>query len=202
MKLKKLVLPLGSVLLLALLAGAWCWQFFSLNRFYWELSGQKTNIYPFQEIVWFENDYVDKDLQCQGYGIRVDSFSIQDYQSYMNDNCFSIPQEGQLPEKIALVTVTLFNDSSTAPGVMLPELTLHGIDSYSLVDWEILWAANPVLNNKLGIRLAPGSQRQLVLPFPLSKKLYSGSTWKNLDDYAFYLRITSYPTAKDLCVTP
>lgn len=202
MKHKKWILPLGIVLLLALLAGAWCWRFFSLNRFYWELSGQKTQVYKFQEIVWFEDDYVDKDLQCQGYGIRVDSFSIEDYQAYINDNHFTITQEGEPPQKIALVTITLYNEDSTAPGVMLPELMLHGIDSYSLMDWEILWAANPVLNSKLGIRLEPGSQRQLVLPFPLSEKLYSSSTWKNLDDYAFFLRITNYPTAKDICVTP
>lgn len=32
------------------------------------------------------------------------------------------------PERLAIVEVTLKNDGSTDPGVMLPELTLHGLD--------------------------------------------------------------------------
>ncbi len=84
------------------------------------------------------------------YGICVDNFLIQNYQAFMDENDYPIPEGENPPQKIALVTVTLYNKDSTADGVMLPELMLHGVDSYSNLNWDLLYAANPVLNNKLG----------------------------------------------------
>lgn len=195
---KKYFLFLGLILLVVLLAAGWYWRFSNLNRFYWSLSQQKTQVYNFQEMVWFEDDYLDKDLQANGYGIRVDNFTIQNYQAYMAENDYSVPEGENPPQKIALVTVTLYNEDSTADGVMLPELMLHGVDSYSNLNWDLLYAANPVLKNKLGIHLEQGRECTLLLPFPLFEKLYSSKTWKTLDDYEFFLRITYYPTAKDI----
>lgn len=195
---KRYFLLIGVLLLGLLLVAGWCWRFSSLNRFYWDISKQKIAVYGTHEMVWFEDDYLEKDLQADGYGIRVDNFSIESYQEYMNANNYPIPEGEKPPQRIALVTVTLYNENSTANGVMLPELMLHGIDSYSNVDWDVLYAANPVLNNKPGINLKQGSECTLVLPFPLFEKLYNAQTWDNMDDYEFFLRITFYPTAKDI----
>lgn len=195
---KKMFLIIGALLLIILLVVGWCWRFASLNHFYWGISKQKTEVYDSHEMVWFEDDYLDKDLQADGYGIRVDGFTIENYQEYMDTNHYPIPDGEKPPQRIVLVTVTLYNENSTANGVMLPELMLHGIDSYSNVDWDVLYAANPVLNDKPGINLKQGRECTLVLPFPLFEKLYNGQTWDNIDDYEFFLRITFYPTAKDI----
>lgn len=195
---KKWFLLVGGLLLLVLLAFGWYWRFSSLNRFYWELSQQKTEVYGSQEMVWFEDNYLEKDLQANGYGIRVDSFSIENYHEFMSANSYPIPEGEEPPQRIALVTVTLYNEDSTAPGVMLPELMLHGIDSYSNVDWDVLYMANPILNHKPGIHLEQGRECTLLLPFPLFEKQYNRTTWENMNGYDFFLRTTYYPTAKDI----
>lgn len=197
---KRSFLAAGVLAVVVLLVIGWYLRFSSLNRFYWELSGQKTEVYDAHETVWFEDDYLDKDLQANGYGIQVDDFTIEDYQAYMNANQFPIPEEENPPQRIALVTVTLYNRDSVAQGVMLPEMMLHGVDSYSNMDRDLLYAANPILNGKPGINLKQGREHTLILPFPLFEKLYNGTTWKTMDKHEFFLRITYYPTAKDICL--
>lgn len=52
---------------------------------------------------------------------------------------------------MALVHITLFNDNSVAECVMLSEFKLHGVDNYVGLDWDILTAANPVLQGIMGL---------------------------------------------------
>ncbi len=113
-------------------------------------------------------------------------------------NTATLEQQRSKPDKIALVTVTIFCESGDADGVMLTELRLHGLDNYMGMNRKVLQAANPVLAGNFEIRLSPGTQYQLVLTFNLDKTFYGPDTWAHLEDYPFFLRITSYPTKKDI----
>lgn len=185
-------------LTVCLLLGLWLWRYISLNDYYDKISDQTRRIYPAGEIVPFGEDFIDKDLCVNGYALRVDKFEIVDGKSYID----SLEEKayGSIPDKIALVYITLFNENSDAPGVMLPTLRLYGVDQYASMNWNLLDASNPVLKGNQGIRLSAGTEYSLVLPYNLFRNEYGTSTWKNINDYAFFLRITNFPTEKDIKV--
>ncbi len=185
-------------LTVSLLSGLWFWRYISLNNHYNKISDQTRHIYPAGEIVPFGEDFIDKDLCVNGYALRVEKFEIVDGKSYID----SLEEKiyGSRPDKIALVYITLFNEDSDAPGVMLPTLRLYGVDQYSSMNWNLLDALNPVLKGNQGIRLSAGTEYSLVLPYNLFRNEYGTSTWRNLNNYAFFLRITSFPTEKDIKV--
>lgn len=181
-----------------LLAGLWCWRYISMNAYYRSLSDQHREIFPAGEIVPFGTDYIDKDMCVDGYSIRVDGFEIMEGKPYLDS--LGITVHGDAPGKIALVSVTLFNDDSDAQGVMLTALRLHGVDQYAGMNWGLLTILNPVLKGNYGIHLSSGTEYKLVLPFDLRRAEYGVSTWNKLDEYTFYLRITNFPTDKDIQV--
>lgn len=178
----------------------WFGQYTRLNDYYRSLSDKQTEFYEMGEVVSFGEDYLAKDMCVNGYLIRVDRFEILDYLDYCSNAGFSPSDFTTNPEKIALVYITLFNDNSSAEGIMLTEFDLHGIDNYAGMNWEILLAANPVLEGNYGIRLSSGTEYSLVIPFDLNREYYGTDTWANLDTYQFYFRITDFPTEKDIRV--
>lgn len=183
-----------------LLTIGWFWRYSSLNRYYRSLSDKSRETYQIGEIVPFGTDFMDKDMCVDGYSIRVNKFEIEDYDSYLASAPFTLENAATSPDKVALVYVTLLNENSNAEGVMLTELKLHGIDNYSGLNWDILLAANPVLKGNYGIRLSTGTEYDLVIPFDLDQTYYGAYTWKHLDEYELFLRITAFPTEKDIQV--
>lgn len=190
------------ILFVVLLAAAvcWFWRYRSLNTYYQSLSTQQTVCYPMGEKVPFGEDYLEKDMNAAGYYIQVNRFEILSYEEYTATLDAPLSRRGDPPERIAMVYITLYNEDSTQDGVMLTELTLHGVDSLSSLDWDALLASNPVLEGSFGISLVPGASYDLVLPYSLFESSYSIYTWNHLEDYEFFLRITAFPTAKDLAV--
>lgn len=181
-----------------LLVVVWIWRYTSLNDYYQTISNQRTVYYALGEKVPFSSDYIDKDLCANGYWIQVNKFEILSYEDYASTLSTPLKMYGATPEKIALVYITLYNENSTADGVMLTELTLHGIDSYAGMNWDALLASNSILEGSFGVQLASGSYCNLVLPFNLFSSSFSSHTWEHINEYDFFLRITAFPTAKDL----
>ena len=171
-----------------------------VNKYYNQFTNQTTEYYLPGEWVNFDSDYIDYGLCVPGYQIRVDSFEIAETEKFLNR--FNIDSELSytLPEKLAVVTITLRNENSAADGIMLSELALHGYDSIAYLDWNLLTDANPILEGNLGIQLSVGQEYTIILPYKLLQQYYSKSTWSNIEDYTFFLRITEYPTAKDILV--
>ena len=187
------------IIILTLLLG-WIWRYISLNDYYTNLSNQTRCEFKSNCKVYFEDDYIDKDLSANGYWIRVDNFEILDTSVYIQRDDLKLPDDFVEPDKIALVYVTLCNENSDSPGVMLTELLLHGLDSYSNINWELLFAANQGLNYSPGIKLSLGREYSIVLPYNLKEDLFSQNDWNSIYDYEFFLRITFFPTAKDIKV--
>lgn len=187
------------IIILTLLLG-WIWRYISLNDYYANLSNQTRCEFKSNCEVYFEDDYIDKDISANGYWIRVDNFEILDTSVYLQREDLKLPDDFVEPDKIALVYVTLCNENSDSPGVMLTELLLHGLDSYSNINWDLLFAANKGLNYSPGIKLSLGREYSIVLPYNLKEELFSQNDWNSIYDYEFFLRITFFPTAKDIKV--
>lgn len=181
-----------------LLAAGWSWRYISLNSYYDSLSHPEKMVYKMGEIVPFGADYMYKGVSAAGYSVRVDGFEIADYETYAEGLDLDPAYSG--PEKLALVYITLFNESSDAEGVMLTEFQLHGIDNYVGLSRDMLLAANPVLEGNYGIHLSPDTEYGLVIPFELYSELFGGDTWRHIENYEFFFHVTSYPTEKDIQV--
>lgn len=197
MKSKRFAAICISVILLSAL---WAWRYISLNNYYSSLSDRSRKVYPAGEYVAFDTDWVTKDVSANGYTIRIDDFAVVDYEAYIASLDTEYDAPYRKPDKLALVYITLKNENSTEEGVMLTDLKLHGIDNYVGMDWDVLVMANPVLKGNYGIRLAQGKEYQLILPYDLEEEYFGKNTWRNIDDYMFYLHITAYPAEKDIKV--
>ena len=182
-----------------LLAGLWVWRVVTLNRFYRELDNSEREMYSIGDIVPYERDYIGKDT-LEGYSLRVDSVEIRDWESYLAEGNYTLEGAHSRPEKLLLVTVTLFNEDNVNEEDVfwLTELKCTGEDSVIHLNWDLVKVINPYLEGQyLGAQVAPGSSVQLVLPFSLWKFQLSG-VWNHLDSYHMYLRMTDWPTAKSI----
>lgn len=179
-----------------------CWllQYSKINKYYEEISNLSVEEYRKGEKVPFETDFIEYGINANGYTICVDKFEITDYTDYIRRS--SIETSGKLikPEKIALVYITLTNVNCASEGIPLTEFSLHGLDSCIPMSWNLLSEMNPVLQGSNGIRLNEGDSYALILPFNLYKRYFKTLVWKNIEDYDFFLRVTAYPTAKDILV--
>lgn len=179
----------------------WILQYCSLNKYYKTLSNNVKEIYQTGEVVPFDTDYINKGMQANGYAIRVDSFRIECYQDYINSINLTVDNPRVTPEKIALVEISVLNQDSCAEGIMLTAFSLHGVDNYVGLNRELLSLLNPGLAGNYGIRLDPGEQYTIFLPYNLIASQFGASDWRNIYEYQFYLHITSYPTEKDIRLT-
>ena len=132
-----------------------------------------------------------------GYSIAAEGFDIVEYEAVAEELGYTETMIDP-PERLAIVEVTLKNDGSTDPGVMLPELTLHGLDFYTDMNLGLLVELNPVLEGNYGISLPDHSECRLTPPYNLRESQRSKSAWSGLDELSVLLQVTAYPTTKEI----
>lgn len=186
-----------------LLAGAWIWRYISLNR-YWESTipdNYVTEEYAIGDTVAFGDNNIVYKVKADGYALRVDDFRICEYTDFIEENDitpdlrFFTP-----PERVALVSVTLFNESNAAEDpVDLLNFSLFGVDQEPCPVSSLTAAMNPVLQGGTSIRLRVGEEYSFVLVYSARKDDFS-AVWNNLEDYDLYFRVTSYPVTQDVKV--
>lgn len=193
-KVQRLLIIVAAFVLVA----GWIWRYNSLNTFYNSIYEKNRLTYHMGEIVPFGDDRFEMGISTNGYSIRLDDFVIMDLTDVLAS--VSVAEESiyTKPDKVVVAYATLFNENSEAPGIMLNDFTLHGIDNYANTDWELVQILNPILSEGYGISLSPKTEYQIILPFALYKNYFGTDTWHQLDQYDFYLHITSYPTEKDI----
>ena len=179
----------------------WVLQYCSLNSYYKSLSNNVSEIYQTGDVVLFGADYINKGMQASGYAIRVNSFRIECYQDYIISTNLTIDSPRIIPDKLALVEILVINQDSSAEGIMLTEFSLHGVDNYVGINRELFSALNPGLAGNYGIHLEPGEEYTIILPYNLIASQFGTGDWYNINEYQFYLHITSYPTEKDIRLT-
>lgn len=186
----------------ALLAAAWIWRYVTLNAYYDSFDNIDKKTYQAGELVPFEDDGLDLYTNLDGYYVRVNRFEIKDYDAYLNETGFDIKRQKDEPDKIALVYVTLMNKSCEPNRVAVGDFQLHGVDSTTNMDRDILLAANPILKGSSSIGVATGHECELILPYQLEKRQFGIFTWWNIDNYDFYLQVTHALTRKEILVNP
>ena len=188
------------IMIVALLAVAWVWRYYTLNDYYSSRSSRHQEFFSSGDMVPFGTDYIAQSVYAEGYTLRVDDFEIVDFDEYITNLGLDIERDTFDPEKLALVYITLRNENSEAQGVMLTELELHGLDSTVGMNWSLLLSVNPVLDGNYGISLRQGSEYSLILPYNLQEEYFGYDTWRQIHEYSFWLQITGYPTQKEILV--
>ena len=190
------------VVLLA--AGGWTWRYIALNSFYGGLNEQTRATYSMGEVVPIGDSGTMYGMNADGYSVRVDDFAILDLPEFLEEISASEEDLMTIPDKVAVVYVTLFREGGQAPGVDLTGFWLHGVDNYATADFGLVELANPVLRGtgSCGISLSPGTEYPVVIPFGLQEQYFGGDTWRSLEDYAFFLCMSNPSGEKDvLCRT-
>lgn len=196
-KRRKRLLLLTIVLLLA---GGWIWRYVALNTFYGSLYETARHTYSMGEAVPIGDSGTKYGLNAPGYSIRVDQFAILDLSEFLEQIYASEEELQTVPDRVAVVYATLFNEDSQAPGVDLAGVWLHGIDNYAMVDLRLVELANPPLKGKgtSDLSLPQGTEHSVVLPFALYEQYFGGDTWRDLDRYSFCLCLFNPSGEKDI----
>jgi len=144
------------------LAAGWIWRYNALNTFYNNLYEKNRMTYHIGEIVPFGDDRLEMGISTDGYSIRLDNFAVMELSDFLASVSVSEEAVNTKPDKVAVAYATLLNEDSKAPGIMLNDFTLHGIDNYANVDWELVRISNPILSEGYGISLSPKTEYQII----------------------------------------
>lgn len=193
---KKLIIAAVVILL----AAAWVWRYVTMNKYYDDLDNGGYKLYQLGEMVPFEDDGLDSSTDLNGCYVRADSFVIKNCDDYLNETGFTLPDTYIKPEKLALVNITLKNESSEEKPLTLTKIGLHSVDSTVKMNWDLLIAANPRLNGHSVISIAAGEVCSILLPYDLEKARFGSRTWRNIEDSKFYLKVTDVLIVKDILV--
>lgn len=130
------------------------------------------------------------------YMLQVNRFEIVDYRAYTSALQYDGTDRSRIPDKIALVSVTVSQQNSSAEGFPLTELSLYTTDMLMNMDWDLLGVVNPILDGATGIRLQDGASCDILLPFDLYRYRFTSSEWNGLEQSSIWLQVTNYPTRK------
>lgn len=160
----------------------------------WSANTEKT--YSVGEIVPIAPDFVGYNLAAEGYMLRVNRFEIVDYRAYTSALQYDGADRSRIPDKVALVSVTVSQQNSPAEGFPLTELSLYTTDMLMNMDWDLLGVVNPILDGATGIRLQDGASCDILLPFDLYRYRFTSAEWNRLEQSNIWLQVTNYPTRK------
>ena len=194
---KKPVKLTAAAAAVLVLASAWYWRYDGINRYYQDYAGLGYESCELGETLCFGDDYIDTGLGASGYSIAAEGFKVVEYEDFAKELGYTETMI-EPPERLAIVEVALKNNGSTDPGVMLPELTLHGLDFYTDMNLGLLVELNPVLEGNYGISLPDNSECRLTLPYNLRESQLSRNAWNRLDELPMLLQVTAYPTTKEI----
>lgn len=194
---KKPVKLTAAAAAVLVLASAWYRRYDGINRYYQDYAGLGYESCELGETLCFGDDYIDTGLGASGYSIAAEGFKVVEYEDFAKELGYTETMI-EPPERLAIVEVALKNDGSTDPGVMLPELTLHGLDFYTDMNLGLLVELNPVLEGNYGISLPDNSECRLTLQYNLRESQLSRNAWNRLDELPMLLQVTAYPTTKEI----
>ena len=193
---KKLIIGIVVVLL----AAAWIWRYVSMNKYYDDLDNGEYKLYSLGEVVPFEDDTLGSGASLDGCCIQANGIEIRDCDELLAERNLTLPASYQKPEKIALVTVTIQNDSNEDKMFELVYLSLRGVDFTTPTNSELIRGLNPQLGRSNALTLVPGEDCTLTLAYDLYRDRFGGITWHRLDKCKFYLQVTSTMTQKEILV--
>lgn len=188
-------------LLLIAAAVGWTSRFLWLNHFYTSKTTFRTEYHEATEVLAFS----DVKGYIHGYSIGVSNFELIDYGAFIDQwriNESSLGNDYIRPDRIALVTATVRNDSSSTGSPWLSDLMLKGISSEAAFDYPLYVLLNPDLGGSVELFLGIGETASVNIPFALSDKEYSSQTWNHMDQYPFFFSFFDGPTLHLISLQP
>lgn len=186
------------IVIIILLSVAWTWRYVTMNQYYDELDNSDYRLYQSGEFVPFEDDGLDVDTDLNGYHVRVDRFEVKSTAECLREWNVNANADNYTAEKMALVYITLKNENCDPNPVKLTAMLFRSEDYTAPMQYDLLTAANPVLQGYTQIALNPGDECQIVLPYGLVRTFFSTHTWEHIDEETFYLGVTSGLTNKEV----
>lgn len=174
--------------------------------------------YEIGETVPFDEDriyYTDK-TDLNGYAIRVDRAEVLTEEEFLvryGQTTETLAETmgddvARLPERVCLISVTVSNENSNAPGFYLADLVCNG-EGYNLyINSTLTILANDFLmksfgddltangSNMLGITVMPETEASVAIVYGFSKLNFNRRHWDNLTAENLTLQLTSYPVQK------
>lgn len=180
------------------IVAVWTWRYLSVNRFYDARTTRTIAYYAMEDEVPIGTESLTLQESVDGYYVHVKDFEIVDFFSYCENNGISLDtRQNAVPDKLALVRITLGNVHGDESGINISDFGLQGIDSYPTLDYDLLGEVNPTFSGAFwGIVPPQNSEYEITIPYMLSKENYKVSTWNNIDNYKFYLKFSDIPVIK------
>ena len=170
-------------------------HYVQLNQSYQKMNTVWDEIYYIDQEIPLDENSIGGSMHANGYSIRINGLEIVDTKEYLEKNNISLDGRGSsLPERLALVPVTVRNINSNDFGVPILLFELYGIDFYAVADFELFYPLNPGAEPATwGISVPQGSEQEILIPFRLDRDEFNSQTWKRLDNYHFSILLTTGP---------
>lgn len=168
----------------------WTWQYNRINLFYDSHTLAETKYCEMGEDIEYKGWKGDID----GYSCTVTGFEIIDADQFYKQ--YDLAKESvqlESDNKLILVHITLFNRYSKTQSPALSDLSLYGANYNQLMDFELLMQLNPNVDTNMQIMIPEGEKCELVIPFILFENDYKDRTWKNINNYTFFISIPASP---------
>ena len=189
-----------AAIVLVLLAAAWIWRYVSMNKYYDDLDNGDYKLYRLGEIVPFEDDTFGSSEDLSDCYIQARGLEVWDCDELLAEKKLNLSAHYQKPEKVALVTITVNNESGEEKQFPLMGFSLHGVDFNAPSNSELVIGLNTQLDKTTNLTLTSGENCTLILAYDLYRDRFGGITWHNLDNCKFYLQVTSTMTQKEILV--
>lgn len=194
-----------------------------LTAFLDENWGKNEEFYAMGETIPFGENYLDVGAQetMDGYSLRVNSAEVLTREELLNrigqseEEVEALLGENisSLAEKVCLVSITLWNDGSDAPGVALDSLYCEGLSYELTMDKTLTILSNDFLleanrdqmdsagSSIVGVYLDPGEDADINIVYSYSISSFSKRHWDRLDEDSLWLTMTYYPVRKIIELT-
>lgn len=180
--------------ILAMLGVIYICRYVQLNMAYQELRTGWDEFYHLGDEVSFGENYINTSMQAEGYSIEAEDVEIVDTLAYVHEKGISMKErQASIPERLMLVSTTIRNTDGDG-GIPVLLFELYGIDSYTLVDFEMFEMINKNVDLwGWGIALPQNTEQTVIIPFRLDRDMFNYYTWNHLEKYPFSMRLTYGP---------
>lgn len=180
--------------ILAMLGVVYICRYVQLNMAYQELRTGWDEFYHLGDEVSFGENYINTSMQAEGYSIEAEDVEIVDTLAYVHEKGISMKErQASIPERLMLVSTTIRNTDGDG-GIPVLLFELYGIDSYTLVDFEMFEMINKNVDLwGWGIALPQNTEQTVIIPFRLDRDMFNYYTWNHLEKYPFSMRLTYGP---------
>ncbi|MCD8127742.1 MAG: hypothetical protein LUD82_09990 [Clostridiales bacterium] len=192
---RKRILESVLLVLFIVLAGLWIWRYRTVNRSFEEKYSVPTVSYGLNDEIELGENIIELGMTADGYTLIFQSWELLEYDEALEK--YGVSEETAAdfyypPERVLIVSVTVYNEDNTDSVIPLYDLTLCGTDWYT--DWneEFMAAINDDGWNIL-YSCGVGETEQIYLVYDLRESKFPEKRWESLSEESFFIQLTYRP---------